>query len=146
MATLIRGGTVVTAEHSFRADVLCADGKIKVTFTPKIENPQICAIEIIPQSGSETSAVTPTPAATAPPTPTDPTPAPTAPAPTTPTGPVVLQIDAGKVIGEFIPKFDPSKWEVVGEDLTIEELDQILASNPRGYTIDEVLAHLRTLK
>ncbi len=29
MATLIRGGTVVTAEHSFRADVLCADGKIE---------------------------------------------------------------------------------------------------------------------
>lgn len=27
------------------------DGKIKVTFTPKVENPQICAIEIIPQSG-----------------------------------------------------------------------------------------------
>jgi hypothetical protein len=29
------------------------DGKIKVTFTPKVENPQICAIEIIPQSGAE---------------------------------------------------------------------------------------------
>src|SRR5262245_32096559 len=29
MATLIRGGTVVTAEHSFRADILCADGKIQ---------------------------------------------------------------------------------------------------------------------
>jgi len=29
MATLIRGGTVVTAEHSFRADVLCADGRIQ---------------------------------------------------------------------------------------------------------------------
>jgi len=27
------------------------DGKIKVTFTPKVENPQICAIEIIPQWG-----------------------------------------------------------------------------------------------
>ena len=27
------------------------DGKIKITFTPKVENPQICAIEIIPQSG-----------------------------------------------------------------------------------------------
>jgi enterochelin esterase-like enzyme len=27
------------------------DGKIKVTFTPKVENPQICAIEIIPQEG-----------------------------------------------------------------------------------------------
>ncbi len=26
------------------------DGKIKVTFTPKVENPQICAIEILPQS------------------------------------------------------------------------------------------------
>ncbi len=26
------------------------DGKIKVTFTPKVENPQICAIEIIPQT------------------------------------------------------------------------------------------------
>jgi hypothetical protein len=25
------------------------DGKIKVTFTPKVENPQICAIEIVPQ-------------------------------------------------------------------------------------------------
>ena len=25
------------------------DGKIKVTFTPKVENPQICAIEITPQ-------------------------------------------------------------------------------------------------
>jgi Malectin domain len=25
------------------------DGKIKVTFSPKIENPQICAIEIVPQ-------------------------------------------------------------------------------------------------
>jgi dihydropyrimidinase len=28
MSLLIRGGTVVTAEHSFRADVLCAEGKI----------------------------------------------------------------------------------------------------------------------
>ena len=42
------------------------DGKIKITFTPKVENPQICAIEIIPQSGAETSAVTPAPATTAP--------------------------------------------------------------------------------
>ena len=28
------------------------DGKIKVTFTPKVENPQICAIEIIPQAAA----------------------------------------------------------------------------------------------
>ena len=31
------------------------DGKIKVTFTPKVENPQICAIEIIPPGGGEPS-------------------------------------------------------------------------------------------
>ena len=41
------------------------DGKIKVTFTPKVENPQICAIEIIPQAGGETSAVAPAPTAPA---------------------------------------------------------------------------------
>ena len=28
MAVLVRGGTVVNADRSFRADVLCADGKI----------------------------------------------------------------------------------------------------------------------
>jgi enterochelin esterase family protein len=37
------------------------DGKIKVTFTPKVENPQICAIEIIPQSAAETGAATAAP-------------------------------------------------------------------------------------
>ena len=34
------------------------EGKIKVTFTPKVENPQICAIEIIPQGAGETSTGT----------------------------------------------------------------------------------------
>ena len=29
MSVLIKGGTVVTAEQSFRADVLCGDGKIQ---------------------------------------------------------------------------------------------------------------------
>ncbi|MGO8676745.1 MAG: alpha/beta hydrolase-fold protein [Limisphaerales bacterium] len=38
------------------------DGKFKVTFTPNVENPQICAIEIIPQGGGETSAGTTAPA------------------------------------------------------------------------------------
>jgi hypothetical protein len=31
-----------------------SDGKIKITFTPKVENPQVCAIEISPQGGGET--------------------------------------------------------------------------------------------
>jgi enterochelin esterase-like enzyme len=39
------------------------DGTIKITFTPKIENPQICAIEIIPASGGDASAAAPAPAA-----------------------------------------------------------------------------------
>lgn len=32
------------------------DGRIKVTFTPKVENPQICAIEIIPHGGGEAAS------------------------------------------------------------------------------------------
>ncbi len=49
------------------------DGKIKVTFTPKVENPQICAIEILPTSHGSTGTVAPAPAAR-----TGPTPAPVA--------------------------------------------------------------------
>jgi alpha-N-arabinofuranosidase len=43
-------------------NVEATNGVIKVTFTPKVENPQINAIEIIPQTGAEISAVTPAPA------------------------------------------------------------------------------------
>ena len=39
--------------------VQIADGKLTVTFTPNVENPQICAIEIIPQSAAETGGATP---------------------------------------------------------------------------------------
>jgi len=74
------------------------DGKIKVTFTPKVENPQINAIEIISQSGGDTSAVTPAPSTTTPSTPAE-----TAPASTAPAGPTVLQIDASKVTGKVSP-------------------------------------------
>jgi alpha-L-arabinofuranosidase len=74
------------------------DGKIKITFTPKVENPQICGIQIIPESGAETSALTPAPAAA-----TAASPAQLAPAPAPPTGPTVLQIDAGKVTGKVSP-------------------------------------------
>ncbi|HEY5909278.1 MAG TPA: malectin domain-containing carbohydrate-binding protein [Verrucomicrobiae bacterium] len=74
------------------------DGKIKVTFTPKVENPQICAIEIIPQSGAEAGATATAPAPAASSAQADATPAPTPPA-----GPTVLKIDAGKVIGKLSP-------------------------------------------
>lgn len=94
------GGALKAYVESVPVEV--TDGKLKITFTPKVENPQICALEIIPQSGGETSAVTPaaaTPAAaTAASAPAD-----TTPAPAPPTGPTVLQIDAGKVTGKVAP-------------------------------------------
>ncbi len=43
MSLLIRGGTVVTAEHSFRADVLC-DGGIIAAIGPDLEVPTGAAI------------------------------------------------------------------------------------------------------
>lgn len=54
------GGFLKAYVETVPAEV--TDGKIKVTFTPKVENPQICAIEIIPTSGGGSSAVTPAPA------------------------------------------------------------------------------------
>jgi alpha-N-arabinofuranosidase len=113
------------------------DGKIKVSFTPKVENPQICAIEIIPQSGGETSAVTPAPAATAPSTPTDTTPAPTAAVPTTSTGPVVLQIDAGKVTG----KVSPMLYGLMTEEINFAYEGGIYAEliRNRSFKADAVL-------
>ena len=45
-------------------NVEVTNGVIKVTFTPQVENPQINAIEIIPQEADETSTETSAPAAT----------------------------------------------------------------------------------
>ncbi len=76
------------------------DGKIKITFTPKVENPQICAIEIIPEGVAETGTAAPT--AVAPVAPVAPsTVVPPPPAP--PSGPALLLIDAGKVTGTVSP-------------------------------------------
>ncbi len=75
------------------------DGKIKVTFTPNVENPQICAIEIIPQSGAETADVAPSPPPAAP----SASAAGTVPAPSVPSGPTILRIDVGKVAGKVSP-------------------------------------------
>jgi alpha-L-arabinofuranosidase len=79
------------------------DGKLLVTFTPKVENPQICAIEIIPQSTAETGAATPAPAAATATAAAPIAPAAEPPAPSAPAGPIVLQIDAGKVTGKVSP-------------------------------------------
>jgi alpha-N-arabinofuranosidase len=75
------------------------DGVIKITFTPKVENPQINAIEIIPEGGGEGSAQNSRPAAT---TVVATTPAATA-AAKLPQTPPVFQIDAGRVTGTVSP-------------------------------------------
>ena len=61
--------------------------------------------------------------------------------------PVDVVDDSGKVLGKFIPRFDPSEWEIVGEEESIEELEREL-QDPTGksYTTEEVLAYLRSLK
>ena len=79
-------------------NVEATNAVIKVTFTPKVENPQINAIEIIPQSGGETSAVTPAPAI-----PAATSAAVNAAAATGPAATPVLQIDVGKVTGTVSP-------------------------------------------
>jgi alpha-N-arabinofuranosidase len=80
-------------------------GVVKVTFTPKVENPQINAIEIIPASMAEAGAPAPSSAAV---TATEAAPA-TTPAATTASthtvtyGVPVLKIDAGKITGHVSP-------------------------------------------
>lgn len=78
--------------------VQVTDGKIKVTFTPRVENPQINAIEIVPQTDGEASSARSASATTAASAAGETTAAPTAPA-----GPIVLQIDASKVTGKVSP-------------------------------------------
>ena len=61
-------------------NVEATNGAIKITFTPKVENPQINAIEIIPQATAETSAAA------------------------SPSATPVLHIDAGKATGTVSPR------------------------------------------
>lgn len=80
------------------------DGKIKITFTPQVENPQICAIEIIPQDGQNiptTSAAAQLTTQTA--SSSASTPVATTTATSAPAGPTVLHIDASKVTGKVSP-------------------------------------------
>ena len=80
-------------------------GVLKITFTPKVENPQINAIEIMPQESAETSSTGGSVPAASVPTPTI-TPAPM-PAETSTGNSIsatpVLQIDAGRVTGTVSP-------------------------------------------
>lgn len=59
--------------------------------------------------------------------------------------PVDVCDPTGKVIGCFEPTFDPSKWKIIGPELSDEELDRRANSNERRYTTEEVLANLKKL-
>jgi alpha-N-arabinofuranosidase len=66
------------------------NGEFRIVFTRKVQNPEINAVEIIPQPAVDSGAVTPAPAAAAP-------------AVSAPGAIPVLQIDAGKVTGAVSP-------------------------------------------
>lgn len=83
------------------------NGQLRITFTAQVENPQINAIEILPEGTADAAAVKSVPVAA---TATVAAPAVVAavatpePMPdTTPRSPAVLQIDAGKVTGKVSP-------------------------------------------
>jgi hypothetical protein len=60
--------------------------------------------------------------------------------------PVDLCDEAGRVIGEFVPRFDPAEWEEIGpDDISDEELLARVRSNEPRYTTAEVLERLRKL-
>ena len=87
-------------------NVEATNGAIKVTFTPKVENPQINAIEIISQDGAGISTGTSNAARTPAVVAQETTAALAAPQTSTATAPAVtpvLQIDAGKVAGTVSP-------------------------------------------
>ncbi|HZU38238.1 MAG TPA: hypothetical protein VFA18_20105 [Gemmataceae bacterium] len=60
--------------------------------------------------------------------------------------PVELCDPSGKVLGRFVPHFDPSEWEFSGPDISDEELQRRMNSKERRYTTAEVLAHLKKLE
>ena len=62
------------------------------------------------------------------------------------TQPVEICDPSGRVWGRFLPQFDLSEWEIIGQELTQEELRTIERSNQKRYTTSEVIAHLEGLQ
>ena len=52
---------------------------------------------------------------------------------------------SGKVVGHFEPVFDPEEWEILGPQISEEELDRRSNSNEKRYTTAEVLEYLEKL-
>lgn len=60
--------------------------------------------------------------------------------------PVELRDASGKLLGKFVPHFDPSEWEIVGGEPTEEELERLSRSTEKRYSAAEVMARLRRLE
>lgn len=60
--------------------------------------------------------------------------------------PTQLCDPSGKILGEFVPRFDPSQWEIGGPALTDEEFQRMAQSTGKTLTADEVTARLRRLR
>ena len=58
------------------------------------------------------------------------------------TEPVELCDPSGKVVGRFEPFFDMVEWEIIGPQVSGEELDRRANSNQKRYSTAEVLAYL----
>jgi hypothetical protein len=62
------------------------------------------------------------------------------------THPVELCDPSGRVLGRFVPKIDLSEWEILGPELSDEELRKREESGQKRYTTAEVVSHLESLK
>lgn len=58
---------------------------------------------------------------------------------------VQLCTPGGQVLGTFVPKMDLSEWEPLTPEVSEEELDE-QEQSPEWYTLDQVLAHLKSLE
>jgi len=52
---------------------------------------------------------------------------------------------SGKIVGHFTPKIDPNEYEVVGPEISDEELVRRMNSTEPRIPAAEVLNHLRNL-
>ena len=58
---------------------------------------------------------------------------------------VEVRDPSGKLLGRFSPAIDWSEYELVGPDISDEELERRSKSDEKCYTTEEVLEYLRKL-
>ncbi len=61
------------------------------------------------------------------------------------TQPVELCDESGRVLGRFLPTFDPSMYEGLDPQISKEELQRRKQFKGKSYTTEEILAYLKKL-